>query len=239
VLDAAGASALVTQVIGRERVAGESEALAELIELCGYLPLALRVAAGRLATRPHLAVTKMVDRLHDERCRLDHLTHGALDVRASIRLSYNGLSAHAQHLLRGLGDLEVSEVTLWVAAALLDLTATQAEEVLEEIFDAQLIDVTEQGSAGYVRFRLHDLVGVFAREQVRRAELPEERVSALKRALGSWLSVTEEIHRQVFGGGYENVQSPAPRWTADMESLASFSDLRKSGLHPPFKLIMV
>jgi DNA-binding SARP family transcriptional activator len=223
VLDPSPATALVARLVGVERVEAEPEAAAELVRLCGLLPLAIRVAAGRLASRPHWHVAKMVHRLHDERNRLDHLTHGALDVRASIMLSYTGLSSQAQRLLRALGDLEVSEVTPWVAAAVLDVQVPQAEEIVEQLFDAQLIDIADSGSAGYVRYRLHDLVRLFAAERAEQEDSPETRASARTRALASWLSVTEAVHRKVFGGDYGIIRSPAPRWPPDdLESLSPF-----------------
>ena len=221
VLDTSKATSLVAQLVGAERVGAEPEAATQLVQLCGLLPLAIRVAAGRLASKPHWHVTKMVERLHDERGRLDHLKHGALDVRASIMLSYTGLSSPAQCLLRGLGDVDLPEVTPWVAAAVLDVPVPQAEEILEQLFDAQLVDIADHGSAGYVRYRQHDLVRLFAAERAEQEDPPETRTSARRRALASWLSAAEAVHRKLFGGDYENVHSPAPRWTPDQESLAS------------------
>jgi tetratricopeptide (TPR) repeat protein len=116
----------------------------------------------------------------------------------------------------------VPEVTPWVAAAVLDVQVPQAEEIVEQLFDAQLIDIADSGSAGYVRYRLHDLVRLFAAERAEQEDSPETRASARTRALASWLSVAEAVHRKVFGGDYGIIRSPAPRWTPDPMSLASF-----------------
>lgn len=221
VLEPDRATSLVARLVGADRVNAEPKAATELVRLCGLLPLAVRVAAGRLATRPHWQLATMVSRLHDERSRLDQLTHGALDVRASIMLSYTGLSSQAQGLLRGIGDLDVPEISAWVAAAVLGVPVPQAEEVVEQLFDAQLVDVADHGSAGYVRYRLHDLVRLFAAERAEQEDSPDRRSSVRARVLASWLSVIEAVHRRLFGGDYENVRSPAPRWTPDQASFLS------------------
>ncbi len=79
---------LVEQIVGSDRTIGQSESLADLVQLTGRLPLALRIAATRLAGRPDRPISWMVDLLRDEHRVLEELHVGDRDVRATFRLSY-------------------------------------------------------------------------------------------------------------------------------------------------------
>lgn len=193
---------LLARVAGEDRVAGVPEAARTLVELCGYLPLAVRIAGARLASRPHWTVARMAARLADEGRRLDELVHDHLDMRASLALSYDGLDPLAQRLFVLLGLLAATDVASWVAAALLDTTIDEAEDVLDRLVDAQLLDVA--GGAD-VRYRLHDLVRAYAREHAEPAE-------SLVRALSCWLYLTEQAHIRHMGGNYLVIHGRAPRW---------------------------
>jgi tetratricopeptide (TPR) repeat protein len=213
-LDPSAAAEMVALIAGAERTAAEPEAVSNLTRLCGHLPLAIRVAAGRLASKPHWSVGKLVHQLRDGRKRLDHLSHGALDVRESITLSYNALGDDAQRLLRRLGDIDPPEVSSWMSSALLDTPVTEADEVIEELLDAQLLEVAAQASHG-TRYRLHDLVGLFARERAALEESASSREAALTRALGSCLSVATAAYRAIYGGDYQNIIGSATHWAVD------------------------
>src|SRR5262249_17600296 len=98
VLEPDPAVQLLATIAGPERIAAERQAAAELVRLCGRLPLAVRVAGARLAAKRHWALAQLVDRLADEHHRLDELTHRHLEVRASLALSYRGVDAQARRL---------------------------------------------------------------------------------------------------------------------------------------------
>jgi hypothetical protein len=119
-------------------VAAEPSAAAEVARLCGYLPLALRVAGAKLAARPHWQLAQLVARLADEHQRLDELAYGQLAVRASLTLSYRALEPAAQTLFCRLGLLEAPDVAAWVAAALLDTSIEQATELADRLVDLEL-----------------------------------------------------------------------------------------------------
>ena len=74
------------------RLAAERGAAEEIARLCGYLPLALSIAATRLVTTPTMSLARLARRLGDERHRLEELAAGDVDVRASFARSYRGLS---------------------------------------------------------------------------------------------------------------------------------------------------
>jgi DNA-binding SARP family transcriptional activator len=121
VLDAEQALALLANVLGKDRIAAEPAAAHALFRLVGGLPLAMRIVAARLAARPHWSLAWMLERLSDERRRLDELAHGDLMVRASLAMTYDGLDPQARRLLRLLSMFDGASFPGWFAAALLDI----------------------------------------------------------------------------------------------------------------------
>jgi DNA-binding SARP family transcriptional activator/tetratricopeptide (TPR) repeat protein len=211
VLDTMQALELIEQVIDAERVRAEPSAARALVELCGGLPLALRIAAARLAARPHWTIAQLVARLTDEHRRLDELVHGSVGIRTSIAVAYDGLDENPKRLLRRLGILDSPDFCKWVAIPLLDTDRDQAEDALESLVDVQLLDV-ERSDTGLVRYRFHDLIRVYARERLVAGESGQGRGAALQRVMGAWLSLAREAHRRVYGGDYTVLHGDAPDW---------------------------
>jgi DNA-binding SARP family transcriptional activator len=173
---------LLRQVLGSERVASERKAADELVRLCGGLPLALRIAAARLLTKPHWTLARMAAQLRDESRRLDELVHGELDVRGRFALSYSELDEVAKTVLRRVGMLGASGFRLASAATITGMNEADAEAALERLVDAKLVDARLAGPAGpvdpgtpvEVRYRLADLVRLFAIEQDQGKETDED-----------------------------------------------------------------
>ncbi|BFU45613.1 class III lanthionine synthetase LanKC [Krasilnikovia sp. MM14-A1004] len=218
VLDFEQSLSLLSRVVGDRRISAEPEASAALVQRCGQLPLALRIGGAKLAAKPHWNIAKIVRLLADERGRLDYLTHGNLDVRASISLSVAGLPPEAQTLLRRLGDIDLPESTVWICAALLQVEAPQAEGILEILFDAQLIDAVGRDTAGYPRYRLHDLVRLFAKESAARTESNAELAAAPGRVLATCLLIVDMAYYRAEGGPYRNIWGDTVRPTAGREA---------------------
>ncbi|MEU0137185.1 BTAD domain-containing putative transcriptional regulator [Streptomyces sp. NPDC006296] len=149
--------ALVEGVLGRSRTRAEPEAVAQLTELCGHLPLALRIAAARLRKRPRWTVRYLVDRLRDDAYRLAELNSGERSVEVTLRLSYEGLSAETRAAFRMLGQHPGTEIDVYAAGALLGTSARDAEGVLEYLLDMHLLQQHETS-----RYAFHDLVRSFA-----------------------------------------------------------------------------
>jgi DNA-binding SARP family transcriptional activator/tetratricopeptide (TPR) repeat protein len=201
---------LLSRIAGPARVAAEPEAATGICRCCGNSPLAVRIAAAKLASRPHWPLRKLLDDLTNERQRLDLLSHGQLDVRASIGLSYRDLDSSAKVLFERLGDINVPHVTVWLSAALLDTTMPEAERLLEQLLDAQLL--AADGFAGsWPRYRLHDLVRLFGSEKSAGAD-EHVRQNYLARAFGACLRITDEWWRDISGGDYLVIHSNAQRW---------------------------
>ena len=158
----AEAVGLLRQVVGPSRVDREPNAARHLVELCGRLPLAVRTAGARLVSKPHWNLADLLRRLADERHRLDELVHGRLDVRASLALSYRELAAPERVLFCGLAQLDVRDLTVEAAAAVLGSPPAVADRLLERLVDARLLD-PKCGPAGRHLYRFHDLTRLYGR----------------------------------------------------------------------------
>lgn len=160
VLDAAEATELLRRVAGIDRVNGDAAAVAEVVDACGNLPLAIRIAASRLVQRPDLTVSDLARRLRDETHRLDELTLGELAVRTSADLSYRSLGPEEARLYRVIGHVAVGDFS----ARMLDSVAGAAatDRTLDRLIEANLVQVSTRDSAGRSRYRLHDLLRLHA-----------------------------------------------------------------------------
>ena len=186
VLPADEAVRLLGHLAGPERIAAEPEAAVALAQLCGYLPLALRIAGARLAARPAWPVRALVERLADERRRLDELSLGDLAVRTSLQVSYHALDPQVARLFRLLGLLDGPDVGVPVVAALLDQPVEATEAALERLVDARLLESLAPG-----RYRFHDLLRLFARERAAAEEPPPARAAALTRAFRTCREISD------------------------------------------------
>nr|WP_062330614.1 BTAD domain-containing putative transcriptional regulator [Herbidospora sakaeratensis] len=193
VLEPDEARELMARIVGAERVAAEEEVAREIVELCGRLPLAIRIAGARLATRQRWPLRVLADRLADERRRLDELAIADLEVRAGFEVSYRGLDPAAGRALRRLGFLGVPEFSPWIVAWLCDVDGTVAEDVVERLVDAQVVDFGRVDDLGTLRYRMHDLVRIHGRERAEAEEPHEELLAAVGRVLGGWLAVADEV----------------------------------------------
>lgn len=222
VLDDARGLELLTRVTGPARTPDdplEQAAARRIVELCGGLPLALRIAGARLATRRHWTPSVLAERLADEHRRLDELSVGDLEVRAGLGLSYQALDGCARRVLRRIATLGSADLAVWAVAALSGMPEDEAEEILERLLDAQLINCPGTDQVGQPRYRLHDLVRVYAVERAETEDPVGDRTAAVGRALsaGLWLMdrVTEEspsgavILRQGFSLKRRGTAAPA------------------------------
>jgi DNA-binding SARP family transcriptional activator/DNA-binding XRE family transcriptional regulator len=156
------ASGLLASIVGGERVAAEPAAAAQLARDCGNLPLALRVIGSKLAVRPSLPLSAMVNRLTTAHGRLRELEAGSLSVRGSIASSYEQLSEPARGAFRLLALLGPADFAEWVIGALLG--ESDAADVLAELVSMSLLAVTRVDNAGEPRYRLNDLLRDYADE---------------------------------------------------------------------------
>ncbi|MGA4845006.1 BTAD domain-containing putative transcriptional regulator [Streptomyces sp. G5(2025)] len=159
VLEPEDSTALLAAVLGTERVLAEEVAARRLAELCGGLPLALRVAAARLADQPESPLSAMCAELSDESRRLALLDVEDTSVRAALRLTVRRLPADAARHFAHLGRHPGMYVDRYAAAALAGTDPATAEAALDKLTAAHLVV-----RAGPDRWTLHDLVRLYARD---------------------------------------------------------------------------
>jgi tetratricopeptide (TPR) repeat protein len=157
-LPRAEAVALFDQAAGRP-VAVPPDLVAEAVELCGRLPLAIRVAAARLRSHPTWSVADLVARLRDQGRRLSELADdsGSRSVAAALEVSYRHLSTDQQRLYQRLGLFPGSDLDPYAAAALLGSRTEHARRLLDQLLDANLVQEPTRG-----RYTMHDLVRAHA-----------------------------------------------------------------------------
>ncbi len=189
VLGAEAAVDLLAGVVGRERTDAEPHDARTLVAQCGGLPLAVRIAAARLAGRPDWTLRRLTGRLADEHRRLDRLSAGDLEVRSSIAISHDALAPEHRRPFRLIGLLGLPEVNAWMVAALLDGPADDAEDIIDALVDTRLLEVSRPDPLGGYRYRCHDLVRIFAREQALALESPPDRRAVVARVLERLLAL--------------------------------------------------
>jgi tetratricopeptide (TPR) repeat protein len=221
VLPGPDAIGLLARVIGAERVAAEPAATAEVARRCGYLPLALRIAAARLAARPAWPIAALAGRLADEQHRLAELRDAEAGVQASFDVSHRQLgdsddpTDQAAAMAFGLlGIWGGPDLALPVAARLLDRPEQEAERLLERLVDARLLETRRQG-----RYHLHDLLRLYARQRAALTHPEPERVAAAARALRFYVASAWRTLALLRPGDQRHARADQ-RWTGGGHELA-------------------
>lgn len=179
-LPAGEASRLLGHFLGRERVAAEPEAAAQLVDACARLPLALVVAASRAATAPELLLSDMVGELSDQSRRLDGLQTDdrSITVSAVFAASYRALGAPARRLFGLVGLHPGTDISVAATAALTGHPSADAKRLLGELCRVGLLAQHRPG-----RYACHDLIRLFARDRAIEDEPADSRREAAARML--------------------------------------------------------
>ncbi|MFI6499645.1 BTAD domain-containing putative transcriptional regulator [Nonomuraea typhae] len=193
VLDPGEALELFSRVTGAERVAAERGAAMDVVAACGFLPLAVRIAAGRLVARPAWTVASLRDRLADERDRLAVLKIGDLAVEATFALGYQQLAPAEARAFRLLAAAGGPSISLAAAAATLELPETETEDLCEALVDLSLLESPSPG-----RYHYHDLLRVFALGRAGEDEL----TAARRRLLDHYLAGARAVLRCTWPGSF-------------------------------------
>ncbi|WP_259470735.1 BTAD domain-containing putative transcriptional regulator [Streptomyces sp. 1114.5] len=196
------AISLLDSVIGTARRAAQNDQAELLVEACGRLPLAVRIAAAQLVSAPHRPIGDLVRRLADDRVGITALRTRTVAIEQVFELGYLLLEPPLATAFRKLSWVE-PDIGLASAAAVLGLPDDQAERLAESLVDQALLESTAPG-----RYRFHDLVRAFARRtSLRRG--PAERAAARQRLLtlllgrartAFALAVPGDPVAEVFGG---------------------------------------
>lgn len=198
------ALSLLREMAGEARTAGDPGSANAIVEMCGGLPLAVWVAGARLAARPHWPLGAMAQALTDEHRKLDELTVGDIAVRASLELSYDGLNPNGRKAFRLLGRVGSPDFAPWALAALLDSSLREAEAVLDHLIEVHLVEPQAAN-----RYRLHDLVRLFAFERSSK----EDDDTSLDRLLGAALHLAEAAGARINADFQGITHHRIPHWT--------------------------
>ncbi|WP_155373400.1 ATP-binding protein [Catellatospora vulcania] len=183
-LSAGESAELLAARVGEPRVQAERAAAEAIVQACARLPLALSVAACRVALQPALSLAELVRELREEPGELEALRtgDGSTDVRAVFSWSYRTLDAAAARTLRLLGLTSGGDLAPAAAASLAALPVGTARRVLAELSDAGLLSEHRPG-----RYAMHDLVRAYARELAHDVDSPADRTQATRRLLDHYL----------------------------------------------------
>ncbi|MCM6776802.1 tetratricopeptide repeat protein [Nocardia sp. CDC159] len=175
---------LLREIIGPDRVDAESGAAGGLARLCGHLPLAVRVAAANLVVRPHDSIGQLVATMErdDRLVALEVGDDAEASVRRAFESSYRALNPELRRLFRRLGLVPGADFTVYVAAALVERPVAQAQSLLDGLAAAHLVEPYAPG-----RYRLHDLLGLYACDRAHADEHESEREHAVRRLVEWYL----------------------------------------------------
>ncbi len=178
------ARSLLTRRIGTRRATAEPDAVRELARLCGGLPLALAVTAGRATARPAMPLAVLAAELANSASRLGALQTGdpVTDVRTVFSWSCQHLRQEPARLFRLLGVHPGTDITTPAAVALLGIGLDGARAALDALASANLATEHVPG-----RYCLHDLLRAYATEQAAKHEPAPRRRAAIQRVLCYYL----------------------------------------------------
>jgi tetratricopeptide (TPR) repeat protein len=179
-LDTDSAVRLLAEAVGPDRVAAEPAPAHEVASLCAGMPIALRIAAARLATRPHWRLVRLVGELADARRRLGALVledgdGPSVSVRAGFDLSYRALPVDAARTYRLLSLHPGTEFSGAAVAAAIGTPRRRVEELLDVLVRASLlVDLADE------RYRFHDLLRIHAHRLVEAHDPERVRLAAVR-----------------------------------------------------------
>ena len=208
------ALALLSRVLGPDRVRAEETAAVEFAELCVRLPLALRIAAANLAGHPWRGIADHVEELRRGNLLAALAVRGdeQTAVRTAFDLSYAALPAPARRLFRLLSLAPGADVSLEAVAALAGVDVAPAADLLDRLTAAHLVEHHAPG-----RFRCHDLLRLYAAEQADREESPDELAAAVRRLYDWYLRAVDGAARRLYP---HMLRLPVPESGAELPELA-------------------
>lgn len=188
-----------------ETIAGSAPTadVSAVTAMCGNLPLALRIAGTRLASRPGWTMNNLARRLADADRRLANLATGDVSVATAFGLSYNQLQPGAQATFRRLAHVPGSDFAAPIAAV---LTASGDELGMEDVYAAEdqldeLVDLGLLLADGADRYRFHDLLRLFAADRLTQEE-PADTRSSTENRMHDWLLETAVMAGRWYEPGF-------------------------------------
>jgi len=192
-LPPADALGLLARIVAERADMPHDRELQGLVDLLGGLPLALRIVGNRLVSRPGWSATDLLGRLSDAQRRLDQLRAGDLKVEAAFAMSYEQLPEAIRQLFRRVALVPGPDFGASLAAVLGGVALPVAVDQLDELADLGLMEAA-QGN----RYRLHDLVRLYASQRLEQEDAADT-VIAVRRQMVAWLLATVTAAARWFG----------------------------------------
>lgn len=205
-LTADAAVELFAAVAGAARMPSDMGVVETIVERCGRLPLAVRIAAARYQSNAFWSPEDLAARLADRQSLFEELEDGTRSVYSAFRLSYEELPPAQRELLVCLASYPGTDVSPYVAGALVDLPMARARRSLELLQTAHLVSARPDG-----RFHCHDLVRLFVEDIGATEMAAEQRRAAVARLLDYALLTAENADLLVAPGRHR------PDWSHDYE----------------------
>jgi DNA-binding SARP family transcriptional activator/tetratricopeptide (TPR) repeat protein len=194
---------MLTRRLGADRVAAEPDAVRQITDVCGGLPLALAIVAARAAAQPNAPLARVAARLGG----LDAFRAGdaATDVGAVFSWSYDAISGPAAALFRLLGLHVGGDIAVEAAASLHGSPVDRAAALLDELVEAHLVAEHRPG-----RYAMHDLLRAYATELADRVDGGAAREAAVERLLEHYAQTAARADRLIDPHEAEAVPEPVP-----------------------------
>ncbi|MGW6603158.1 tetratricopeptide repeat protein [Streptomyces sp. NPDC055036] len=208
---------LLAGIVGERSASAEESALPRLAELCGGLPLALRIIGNRLASRPEWDAAELAARLANEESRLDQFKAGDLKIANAFGMSYEQLADSARRLFRRLAVIPGRDFDAALTAVAGGMPIEEAWDALDDLVDLGLLQDSIAG-----RYRFHDLVRLFARGRLQEEESAAGR-EAVTGTVTSWLLRMATMAGRWFEPGYGRPDRLDP----DLAALASAKEAER------------
>jgi tetratricopeptide (TPR) repeat protein/transcriptional regulator with XRE-family HTH domain len=214
-LPAEEAAVLLARLAARPELRAGDAAVGQIIRLCGYLPLAIGMAASQLRHHDAWTAAQLASDLAAAKDRLELMHAENVSVAAAFDLSYADLAEDQQRLFRRLGLIPGPSIDGYAAAALDGTSLGRARRRLNELYDQHLIGEPAPG-----RYQLHDLL----REHARTLTAADGRAdcdAAVERLLDYYLHIAEAADQLIPTWDTAHRPRPVARWAGDAPALST------------------
>lgn len=191
VLPPPDAVALFHRMVEDDR-ADDPEEVARIVSLCGYLPLAVEIAASRLNSRPGWSLAYLIERLSREHARIEELHDTDREIASAFYVSYATLTAQERSVFRQLSLHLMPNFGPHSASAVTGLPLHRVERAIDALVDAHLLQAPTQE-----RYRYHDLLGEFALGLESAEGSAEEHDSAMRRLIDFYIRAVDAADRLI------------------------------------------
>ncbi|WP_167355587.1 ATP-binding protein [Streptomyces atriruber] len=186
------AAELFTKAAHRTPTGSEHTAVAQVVRLCGRLPLAIVLLAGRLRHKDKWSITRFTAEFTDAQDRLSEVVGEDRAAHSAFALSYQDLPDDQQRLFRRIGLHPGPDLDAYAAAALDGIPLASARRRLEALYTDHLLEEITPG-----RYQPHDLLRAYARTLVTDRDPPDDRTRAVERLLLHYLHTAQRADRHL------------------------------------------